>query len=75
MFVEMKIKNKDDVQTISDMAAKQDFEMYVSNQDGTFTVNAKSILALFALIGKRVRLVAPDHLNADKFIEAVRSLV
>lgn len=74
MFIELKFKSPEDVKNVNKVASEQEFDMFVSDENGTTQVNAKSILALFTLIGKHVRLVAPDHIEPDKFIEAVRSL-
>ena len=61
-----------DIQKLCEIAAEQPFEINVSK--GCVTVNAKSLLALFTLIGEKVNLVAPDHADPQKFIEAVKKM-
>ena len=56
-----------------DAALDYDGELFV-NCD-SISVNAKSLLALFTLIGrKNVKLVAPDHHSPAKFAEMVKKL-
>ena len=33
-----------------------------------YQLDAKSLLALFTILGKDVNVVAPDHASADKFV-------
>ena len=64
------LKNKEDVVRLNNMACEQPFDIYVSC--GHQILDAKSILALFALIGrKNIYLVAPDHLKANKFVDII----
>ena len=72
MYYKIKLKNPNDVKQLNDIACDQNFDLTVSS--GSTIVNARSILALFTLIGKSVSLVAPDHIDPDKFISLIKKL-
>ena len=73
MVYEIKLCSPKDVKALNDAALDYEGELTV-NCD-SISVNAKSILALFALIGKKnIRLVAPDHDNPNKFAEIVKKI-
>ena len=74
MTYPVKLRSVKDVRKLNEIASKQDFPMYVSDKNGTVFVDARSLLALFALVGRNINLVAPDHVNADDFLKVVRSL-
>ena len=38
-------------------------------------LNAKSLLGLYSLIGKRVYIVAEDNVNPNKFLKVVEKMV
>lgn len=70
MIKEIILKNKKDVERLNEIACEQPFNIHVSC--GHQILDAKSILALFALIGrKNVYLVAPDHLKAQSFMDMI----
>jgi hypothetical protein len=56
---------KEDLHRFSEMASKQDFNIYISTPAGM--LDAKSLLALFTILNKEVNVVAPDHADATKF--------
>jgi hypothetical protein len=71
MVKQIHLKDIEDVQRLNDMACEQPFKITVSC--GHLVLDAKSILALFALIGKKdIYLVAPDHIKADKFMDMIK---
>lgn len=72
MTYTVKLDSIEDIQKLSEIASEQPFEINVSK--GLVTVNAKSLLALFNLIGEKVCLVAPDHANPQEFINAVKKM-
>ena len=74
MTYPMKLRSMREVRKLNKIASKQDFPMYVSDKNGTVFVDARSLLALFALIEREINLVAPDHVNAEDFLKVVRSL-
>lgn len=74
MVYEIKLSSPKDVQALNDAALDYDGKLTVNC--GSTIVDAKSILALFALIGrKNIKLVAPDHENPNKFAEIVKKIV
>ena len=72
MTYTVQLDSIEDIQKLSEIASEQPFEINVSK--GCVTVNAKSLLALFTLIGEKVNLVAPDHADPKKFIDAVKKM-
>lgn len=73
MVKQIHLKDIEDVQRLNDMACEQPYKLSVSC--GHRSLDARSMLALFALIGRKdVFLVAPDHLNADEFMKVIERL-
>ena len=73
MFVDIKLNSLEDVKDLNKIACEQPFSLHVSA--GHQTIDARSILALIALMGKtNLRLVAPDHLSFDKFNEIISQI-
>ena len=66
MVQPVKFETQEDLYRFSELASQEDFNIYISTQYGQ--LDAKSILALFTILGKDVNIVAPDHTNSDKFI-------
>lgn len=65
MTYPFKIESKEDLLRLSELACKEDFAIYLSTSNALFDV--KSLLALFTILGKDVSLLAPDHVDAEKF--------
>lgn len=65
MTQELTIKNVDQVKRISQLASKEDYRIMVSC--GSVLLDARSIMGLFALIGKKANIVASDHADAWEF--------
>lgn len=63
---------KEDIYRLSELACRQNFPIYIST--GTGQIDARSLLGLFTILGKEVRLVAPDHANAEHFLKFIDSL-
>ena len=73
MVYEIKLESPKDVKSLNDAALNYNGKLSVSC--GSTTVDAKSILALFALIGrKNIKLVAPDHESPEKLSKFVKNL-
>ena len=73
MVYEIKLRNPKDVKNLNEAALDYEGELFV-NCD-SISVSAKSLLALFTLIGKNnIKLVAPDHHSPVKFAEMVKKL-
>ena len=66
MVHSIKFETKEDLYRFSELASKEDFGIYISTPCGQ--LDAKSLLALFTILGKDVNVVAPDRADADKFI-------
>jgi len=66
MVQPVKFDTKEDLYRFSELASQEDFNIYISTPYGQ--LDAKSLLALFTILGKDVNVVAPDHASADKFI-------
>ena len=67
MVQPVKFETKEDLYRFSELASKEDFNIYISTQFGQ--LDAKSLLALFTILGKDVNVVAPDHASADDFMK------
>ena len=67
MVTPVKFKTKEDLFRFSELASKQDFNIYIGTEYGQ--LDAKSLLALFTILGREGNIGAPDHASADKFIK------
>jgi hypothetical protein len=66
------LKTKEDVLRLNDLATKENFNLKVST--GSIIIDAKSLLALFALIGKKVNLVASDRADPETFSNFIKKI-
>lgn len=66
MVQPVKFETKEDLYRFSELASQEDFNIYISTKYGQ--LDAKSLLALFTILGRDVNIVAPDHADADKFL-------
>ena len=67
------INTQEELYKLSEAASKENYAIYISTQYGM--LDAKSILALFTILGKEIKLVAPDHANTDEFVKFVENLI
>lgn len=65
MVQTVRFDTKDDLLRFSELASKQDFNIYISTP--TAQLDAKSVLALLTMMGQDVTIVAPDHADAAQF--------
>ena len=65
MIQPIRFGTKEELYQFSELASQQDFNIYISTPYGQ--LDAKSILALFTILGKEVNVVAPDHTDAESF--------
>lgn len=72
MYSKIFLQDKNDVIKLNREATKTDCKINVSAD--MITVDARSLLALFALIGHEVNLIAPDHADPDEFINFVKRI-
>lgn len=67
-----KAESKEDLQRLSELASQEDYNIYLSTSTAMF--DAKSLLALFTILGKEVSLIAPDHADGEKFTKFIEKL-
>lgn len=60
MVMDINIKSTSDVERLNAVASKTSDVLWVHSNDGMIMVDARSLLGLFALIGKPCKLVAED---------------
>lgn len=72
MLMNVKINTKEDVERLSRIASEQPFDMGVHTN--VVMLDAKSLLALYTLIGQKVAIVAPDGLNPNYFAKLVKKM-
>lgn len=66
------IKNKEQVEKINQLACQTPYEVWLS--DDTLMLDARSLLGLFALVGKKARVVAEDDVNPKAFSKLVSKM-
>lgn len=69
MNMPIEIKDNAQVERINRVASRAPFEMWVSS--GTVMLDARSLLGLMALVGKKARVVAGDCADPEIFGELV----
>lgn len=72
MTQELTIQSVDQAKRISDLASQEDYRIMVSC--GSALLDARSIMGLFSLIGKKANIVASDHANAREFGRLVEKM-
>lgn len=60
MVMDINIKSANDVERLNTVASETPDVLWVHSNDGMIMVDARSLLGLFALIGKPCKLVAED---------------
>lgn len=60
------------VERINDLATKAPYEVWLT--DDTLMLDARSLLGLFALVGKRVNVVTEDDVNPRAFEKLVNKM-
>ena len=73
MTKSINITSNRQVERISELASKAPYEVWRS--DGTVMLDARSLLGLFALVGKRGNVVAEDYVNPHAFEKLVNKMV
>ncbi len=67
MVAPVKFNSKEDLYRFSEMASQEDYGIYITTSYGQ--LDAKSLLALFTILGKDVNIVASDCADPKKFQE------
>ena len=61
----IEITSKSQVEKINQLASKAPYEVWLSAD--AVMLDARSLLGLFALVGKRASVVVGDHVNPEAF--------
>ena len=72
MTREITIKDCSQVEKINRLACDTPFEVWLSS--GTTMLDARSLLGLFALVGKKATVVAEDNVDPHKFSKLVAKM-
>lgn len=72
MVFPITLNDKKDILRLNELATKESFSLKVSN--GSIIIDAKSLLALFSLMGKTVNLVAPDSADPVRFKNLIKKI-
>ena len=72
MIKELNIKDTKQVQHISELASEAPYKVFLATD--TVMLDARSLLGLYALVGKRVNVVAADHANPRSFEKLVSEM-
>lgn len=72
MVKEIMIKDKEQVAKISELACHVPYEVWLS--DSTMMLDARSLLGLFALVGKKACVVAEDTVDPKAFARLVNKM-
>lgn len=73
MVREIEIKDGSQVEKINRLACDTPFEVWLSY--GTVMLDARSLLGLFALVGKKAMVVVEDDVNPRAFNKLVNKMV
>lgn len=72
MTKEIHIETAEQVKKINELACHTPYEVWLSTD--TVMLDARSLLGLFALIGKKAYVVAEDDVNARQFDKLVSKM-
>ena len=73
MVKKLDITSKEQVEKISDLACHTPYEVWLSTD--TVMLDARSLLGLYALIGKRVNVVAEDSVDPKSLDRLVAKMI
>lgn len=68
----IKITSEKDISHISKVCAQSGENVLITYKN--ITIDPRSVLGLFAIIGKMATLVGPDHMDPAKFVKLVKQL-
>ena len=72
MFKEIEIKDKAQVEKINKLACDAPYEVWLSS--GSVMLDARSLLGLFALVGKKANVVVDDGVSPRSFQKMVAQM-
>lgn len=73
MLKEIEIKNEAQVERINHLACKAPYEVWLSS--GDIMLDARSLLGLFALVGRKAQVVVEDDIAPRSFQKMVDKMV
>ncbi|WP_295581824.1 hypothetical protein [uncultured Oscillibacter sp.] len=65
MIHEIAIKSREQVEKINHLACETPYEVWLSTD--TLMLDARSLLGLFALVGKKAHVIAEDDVDPKQF--------
>lgn len=72
MIKELNIRNEAQIKRINDLACEAPYSVWLHS--GTVMLDARSLLGLYALVGKRVHVVAEEGVNPAAFDRLVNEM-
>ena len=72
MMKEIEIKSKEQVEEINRQACQAPYEVWLFTKD--MMLDARSLLGLFALIGKKAKVVVDDDVSPRSFLHMVAKM-
>ena len=72
MYKEIEITSEAQVEKINRLACDAPYEVWLSS--GSVMLDARSLLGLFALIGKKAHVVVEDHVTPRSFQKLVTKM-
>lgn len=72
MFREIEIRNEEQVEKINQLACDAPYEVWLSS--GSVMLDARSLLGLFALVGKKAHVVVEDYVTPRSFQKLVTKM-
>lgn len=72
MTIDIILKSPEDVKLLNDIAFDYGDKMLIT--ETADYIDARSILALFSLINRPVKVVFPDHCNIEKMNKIIKRL-
>ena len=72
MVKDIVIKDQAQAEKISQLASQVPYEVWLS--DSTMMLDARSLLGLFALVGKKAHVVAEDSVDPKAFAKLVNKM-
>jgi len=69
MVKEIEIKDAPQVERINKLASEAPYEVWLSSD--VVMLDARSLLGLYALVGKKVKVVAEDDVDPKRFVRLV----
>lgn len=72
MVYSTRLESKEDVARLNKEATKQMVKVLV--ESGSILVDARSLLALYALIGKEIKLIVSDRMDSKEFLNFIKKV-